>query len=107
MTDEIGDVLRLVFDERQRQIKKWGVQNHRDGTGSGLLDTRNANDARRECDRMHYEMHDVSWLHILQEEFLETAETETVDDLKKELVQLAAVAVAWVEAINRRSNNNG
>ncbi len=64
-----------IEDERQRQDEKWGVQNH----------------------------NDLKWLAILMEEVGEVAK----DMLKyggdrRELVQVAAVAVAWMEAIDRR-----
>lgn len=45
----------------------------------------------------------MDWLHILREEVAEAfAETDPVA-LRGELVQVAAVAVAWAEAIDRRT----
>lgn len=101
MVNDTQKVLDLVYAERLRQVKKWGIQNHPDGTGRGLYDTRTADAARLACDTAFAEGH-CTWQHILQEEFFEAIETTNVDDLKKELVQVAAVVVAWVEAINRR-----
>lgn len=74
-------VLGEVADERARQDAKWGQQDHEVGI----------------------------WLGILGEEFgevaKEIAESQArpldVEHLREELVQTAAVAVAWVEAIDR------
>ena len=47
----------------------------------------------------------LSWAAILQEEVSEAVEAGGEGDqvaLRKELVQVAAVAVAWIEAIDRR-----
>jgi NTP pyrophosphatase (non-canonical NTP hydrolase) len=75
---------QIIFDEisneRERQDAKWG--------------------ADRKLD-------DYLWLAILTEEVGETAkaalESDTVlatrSDLRKELVQVAAVAVAWLEGL--------
>lgn len=77
------DVLHDVHAERMRQDKKFGPQSHDDGT----------------------------WGLVLGEEFGEVCEaaldrrrTPRADRdslLRAELVQVAAVAVAWVEAIDR------
>lgn len=74
-------VIDEVADERARQDAKWGQQDHEVGI----------------------------WLGILGEEFgevaKEIAESQArpldVEHLREELVQTAAVAVAWVEAIDR------
>lgn len=74
-------VLRDVADERARQDEKWGEQNH----------------------------DDCCWATILGEEFGEACQASlhirfgsaTVELLRDELVQVAAVAVAWIECIDR------
>jgi NTP pyrophosphatase (non-canonical NTP hydrolase) len=79
----MAEVLRDVIAERGRQDTKWGDQ-------SGHADE--------------------LWLTILSEEVGEAAK-EVLDarfdntwaDLRKELVQVAAVVVAWIEAIDRRA----
>jgi hypothetical protein len=83
--------LVAVMVERAQQIEKWGEQNH----------------------------DDLAWLAILTEEVGEAAECvcktsvgpATVEDpehfggdLEREVIQIAAVAVAWVEAIKRRGD---
>lgn len=75
------DPLQLIMEERARQDEKWGEQNH------GQL----------------------YWLGILVEEVGELAKAliEGKDDeAGKELTQVAAVAVQWMEARQRRSNEN-
>lgn len=73
-------IMRDLANERDRQDAKWGEQNHDDKT----------------------------WLPILAEEFGEVARAmlqqdgDKSGDLADELVQVAAVAVAWLEAIERR-----
>ncbi len=66
----------LIRAERKRQDEKWGEQNHQD----------------------------QKWLTILLEEFGELAEAILNEPERgvEELVQIAAVSVAWLEAIERR-----
>lgn len=87
-----------VVAERRAQDAKWGEQNHRDGTGGSgywALQAQKLTD-----DKMRKGT--VTWRDILNEEIEEAyAESEEVL-LRIELIQVAAVAVAWVEAIDRR-----
>lgn len=70
--------------ERDRQDRKWGEQNHDDGT----------------------------WSLILGEEVGEACEAALsalfgggqTDALRDELVQIAAVATAWIECLDRRND---
>lgn len=85
----VTDAIRAVIDERQRQENKWGEQNHEP----------------------------QFWTSILGEEFGELCEAinETVFDngpgarrkggyenMRREAVQVAAVAVGFIEALDRR-----
>jgi hypothetical protein len=97
--DKVALVLDEVLDERLRQHLKWGEQNHPDGT-SGVRRP-SAEIARRTCEREHRAGRGT-WLHILDEEVCEAYAEEGPLSLRKELIQVAAVAVAWVEAIDRR-----
>lgn len=79
-------VMNLVGDERARQIARWGGR-----SGDGVENPSQSNYMR---------------LRVLAEEFGEVAEAmgRTEDgngtrDLKTELIQVAAVAVAWIEAL--------
>jgi hypothetical protein len=98
---ETADVLAEVAAERHRQDQRWGEQNHPDGTGPAWAG--DAALARKEC-KHAADSGDLSWRHILLEEVAEaTAEQESVR-LRQELIQVAAVAVAWAQAIDRRTD---
>lgn len=78
---ETQKILQKIVEERQRQIAKWGDQQH----------------------------HDTIWYLILQEELGEIAKEVLENDedgtrfysLSNELIQAAAVIVAWVEDMTR------
>lgn len=92
-------VLNDVWTERRRQDAKWGEQNHPDGTSE--MWQPEADLMRRECEEAA-QGGQLSWKHILLEEVAEAIAEEDVTKLREELIQVAAVAVAWVEAIDRR-----
>lgn len=97
---ESGPILDEIKAERRRQDAKWGEQNHPDGTG-GLGRRQDAEKARAECQRQFAEK-TGTWVDILDEEVAEAyAECDPVK-LRAELVQVGAVVVAWIEAIDRR-----
>lgn len=99
--EAMGVAMRDVVAERHNQDHKWGEQNHRDGTGGEMLPAIAA--ASREICQHASAMGNVTWKMILQEEVSEAfAETDTAK-LRAELVQVAATAAAWVEAIDRRT----
>jgi len=76
-----------IKDERDRQDAKWGA---------------------------HRKMNDFSWLTVIIEEIGEVARAilqNRNDDVYMELIQVAAVAVAWLECIyefdiNRQDNTD-
>lgn len=92
-------VLNEIREERQRQDAKWGEQNHPDGTN--LLNAEWRAHARKQCQTAAAEGR-VTWAHILQEEFVEALAEVEPELLRAELLQTAAVCVAWIEAIDRR-----
>lgn len=116
-------VLAEVLAERARQDAKWGEQNHPDvdriltERAGGCIPTRMAEEygipstwrARAECQRSA-KAGQCTWAHIAVEELCEAVEAATdaqqgrkpISALRQELVQLAAVVVAWIEAIDRR-----
>jgi hypothetical protein len=68
----MADIYQLIRDERTRQDAKWGPQHHEDG----------------------------KWLLILTEEVGEASQASLQgreDDTVAELIQSAAVIVAWLE----------
>jgi mutator protein MutT len=100
MPGSLAGVLAEVAAERAAQDGTHGVQHLPDGTGGGAA-TAEAGTARRETDAAAG-AGTLTWRHILMEEVLEAlAETEP-DRLRAELVQVAAVAVKWAQALDRR-----
>lgn len=74
------DPLQEIMEERARQDKKWGVQNHPN----------------------------LYWLGILMEEVGEAAKAlieGKLDELYKELIQVSAVGLAWLECMKRRKEH--
>lgn len=100
--DETRQVCHEVYDERINQSMIWGQQNHPDGTGS-FEQQEDEVLAKFACEHAA-KQGTVTWRHILMEEACEAFASTDVDNLRAELIQVAAVAVAWVENIDR---NNG
>ncbi|MEQ9027532.1 MAG: hypothetical protein RLP44_02355 [Aggregatilineales bacterium] len=75
MTTE--EILEAISTERKRQLEKWGDQEHEQGT----------------------------WLLILMEEIGEVSQdilqSKDEEYVFKELIQSAAVIVAWLEDVTR------
>jgi hypothetical protein len=110
---ETSLVMSEVARERSRQNEKWGEQNHPDGTGPDIDASRvtrtaglatKAVDARRACQEAA-RRGDVTWYLILREEYFEAMAEDDPAALRAELIQTAAVCIAWVEAIDRRNHN--
>ena len=114
--EQVKGMSRVLVDivaERHRQDAKWGRQDHPDGTGpneywlGGLgishdLDAQElARLLRRRCQQRFAEGKGT-WADISLEEFAEALAEDGPVKLRAELIQKAAVAVAWVEAIDRR-----
>lgn len=93
--------LQDIHAERGRQERKWGQQNHPDGTG-GEWHGRAASACREACQEAAAEGR-VTWRHIFTEEFAEAMAEADPAKLRAELVQCAAVATAWIEHIDRRT----
>lgn len=96
----VSGVLEEVAAERIRQNAKWGEQNHPDGTGQPHA-AHKPYRARKDCESA-FEEGRGTWRHILIEEVAEAEAESDVWRLREELIQVAAVAVAWIEAIDRR-----
>ena len=106
-------VFAAIRRERIAQDAKWGEQNHPDGTGDDrhLFRTTSRDTygtlcylAKSATDR-HAAQGDVTYADILAEEVFEALSALSVDELRAELVQVAAVAVAWIESIDRRAGS--
>jgi hypothetical protein len=93
------NILAEVANERTRQDDLWGEQNHPDGTSKVFARER---DLYRIVTDVAASTGDVTFFDILREEFYEAAAETNPLTLRAELIQLAAVAVAFVESIDRR-----
>lgn len=98
-------VLDEVEGERLAQDVRWGRQDHPDGTGVAPIDRTMAQVAQSRCE-IAFENGRGTYRHILDEEVAEAFAESDPARLRAELIQVAAVAVAWVEAIDRRERND-
>ena len=95
-------VLDLIRTERMRQDRKWGEQNHNDYYWLGIL-TEELGEAAKaliEGAITAYAPEDFPDKNVKCHYVRQRNDTAA---LEKELVQVAAVAVAWLEAIRRRA----
>lgn len=99
-------LLQAVQRERDRQEAKWGVHDHPsfDMSEHSRVDrVAQAEEIKAEVNRMAKEG-GLTWELILAEEMAEAlAETTNADALRTELIQVAAVAIAWIESVNRQA----
>ncbi|MEV5828281.1 nucleoside triphosphate pyrophosphohydrolase [Spirillospora sp. NPDC052242] len=99
MDESLQKVLADVAAERAAQERAWGVQDFPDGTGPAF--TEHADRSKRDCADAAASG-EPTWRHILTEEFYEALAESDPALLRKELVQTAAVAVQWIQALDRR-----
>ncbi|AWL36543.1 hypothetical protein B9S66_30800 (plasmid) [Streptomyces sp. SM17] len=90
-----------VDAERQRQIARLSDQHHPDGTGSAT-DRKRADEARRHCDHTTRTGR-LTWNDMLTEEVCEALAESDPNLLPTELVQVAAVALAWFFDLDGRT----
>jgi hypothetical protein len=90
-----------VADERVRQVEKWGVQTRPNGTSLGY-----AGAAAAAKFNTHAKAADgtLTWVDILMEEVFEALAETDPTRLREEMVQVAAVAVAIIEDIDRKAS---
>jgi hypothetical protein len=88
-------ILHEIEQERQSQDAKWGEQHHPNGTSE--MFAIHAIMAKEDNDTPSL----VSWWSILKEEMFEAASETDEAKLRAELIQVAAVAVAWIEDIDK------
>lgn len=91
-------VLGDIAAERRRQDEKWAPRDYADGTGAFKPE---AEHARARCEHLFANGHEMWWPVLLEEVYEALAEEEPAK-LREELVQVAAVATAWIEAIDQR-----
>lgn len=102
-TPETEAALTDTAEERVRQVAKWGVQTRPDGTmRNGQDDIDGAAYFKARTDAAA-EDGTVTWRDILNEEVAEVyAETDPAL-IREELIQVAAVALSWVEDLDRKA----
>lgn len=100
------NVLRDITTERERQDAKWGQQNHADGDIDFAWAQSEERYAKRECEEAA-KAGNLTWYDIEREEsaeaMVEVASGNKVR-LREELVQHAAVLVAWIECLDRKAS---
>jgi len=113
--DNLSSVLVEIAEERQRQDATWGEQNHPDGTGPRVAFAGHLGCMAEAAEQFRLATHaaagqlpgldhgPLTWRHILLEEVFEAFAEDHPDQLRAELIQAAAVAAAWIEALDRRA----
>jgi len=102
-------VAREVMNERNNQDARCGEQNHPDHHPAvcpevpawAVYDLPSELEVKETCEEDR-EAGSLSWSVILLEEVVEALSAGTVEDRRAELIQVAAVAQAWIECIDRR-----
>lgn len=95
-------ILLQVELERERQLKKWGDQHHPNGSGpDGTLGDVSF-PVLRDAVTAHNEASGGGdqWVPILLEEVFEACSETDEGLLRRELIQVCAVAVAWIEDLD-------
>lgn len=118
MQPEIDLVTRQASDEMNAQLKKWGIQNHPSVTLAASIGheewylSGNAVETAKEETDDSARHGNLCWAEILHEEHAEAMaecitlitkpnDPETLARLRKELIQVAAVAMSWALSIDR------
>jgi len=95
-------VLDDVYFEREAQDRRFGEQNLPDGINRPE-DHANHVLAKLTCENKT-SAGCCTWRDVLTEELCEAYDARTENELRMELKQVAAVAVAWIEALDRRDD---
>lgn len=99
-------VLQSIAMERVRQDNLWGEQNHPDlatkWPDADRASYRSEAEYWKRENAYRVSTDDVAWDGILLEEVFEALSEKDPQLLREELIQVAAVATAWAEAIDRR-----
>lgn len=102
--DSTPQVLLEVALERRNQHEAWGEQNWENGTGpeeDTEFTIENLEGLRWQNEYM-FERGELTFSGIFLEEVMEVMTEADPDKLRAELIQVAAVAIQWVEAIDRK-----
>lgn len=109
LTPTTQPVLNEVLAERVRQDEKWGEQNWpsfpewatKASTRANWFGVPTEANAKLVTET-RFRRREGTYADIFVEEVAEAIGALDEDHLREELVQVAAVAVAWIEAIDRR-----
>jgi hypothetical protein len=93
-------VLTDVRTERSRQDNLWGVQNHDSGIWALILGEEFGEACQAALDVRYGQVTDTG-------PSAARINDNKVMQLRSELIQVAAVAVAWVESIDREKSHEG
>lgn len=116
-----ADVLSDVFEERENQVAQFGEAHEAallDGTGpevrwlahavGGDLEFSTATQLeasfRREYESFEADHGKIDWMHLVREEVGEAFKESSPDELETELIQVAALCVAWIAQIRLRQD---
>ncbi len=114
----IASTLIEVRKEMERQVEKWGEQNHPsvlplsqseaarnlsfEAPPSWYYNLPSEKSVKFACDEAAKSGR-LTYAHIAVEELVEAIDADTDEDRRAELIQAAAVLLSWVGAIDRRS----
>ena len=108
------NILEEIRIERTKQDQKWGEQNHpcldqvllnRKGGCTPMrmceeYEIPSEGRAKKKCD-IAFKNGTGTYAHIAIEEMSEVVSAFSIEKRREELIQLAAVCVAWIEKIDR------
>lgn len=97
--------LHLMLDAQQHAIEKFGRHDYPDGTAANSRRRARAASAKAQTEHERA-TGSISWMTILREELHEVACEVDPDRLRAELADIAAVALAWSDAIMYRALKN-
>lgn len=98
----MNKILGQIRAERERQNEKWGVQNHKPVEWVTILTEEVGEVAKEACDH-HFKN---PFLNIITGEVRDIEENDIIQkirlkDYRKELIQVAAVAIQAIECLDR------
>lgn len=96
----VQDLLREVHEEVKAQHVQWGTQDHPDCAEDQPWSV--AELAWQDVNTDRAQQGTLTWDGILAEELAEACAADTDANRITELIQVAAVAVSWAQAIRRR-----
>ena len=95
---KVSEALEEVLNERIRQNNKWGEQNHSLPEWIAIL-TEEVGEAAKEAVKYHHK-ENVEGVQPTEE-----TQRERLENFRKEMIQVAAVAVQIIEFLDRNKND--